>query len=219
MSHEKLAKTFDQWADDGRDVGMEHEHGDVTRQVIERLGIQPGEMILDLGCGNGWSTRLLARAAAGAQAIGVDVSPRMIERAEALHSLTIRARYEVGRFESLDFKAGKFDRVFSVEALYYAADLERALAEIARVLKPGGRADLVIDFYAESPTTGDWPAKTGLSMHRLGADQWCQALARAGLTETLAQRVRDTRDAASFDPAHAASKADGSLWLCAKKPR
>jgi hypothetical protein len=47
----------------------------------------------------------------------------MIARAEELHSLTIRARYEVGRFEALDFPDKKFDRVFSMEALYHAVDL------------------------------------------------------------------------------------------------
>ncbi|HUR28171.1 MAG TPA: methyltransferase domain-containing protein, partial [Planctomycetota bacterium] len=88
MNHEHVSRTFDQWAADGRDAGMETEHENVARQVIARIEVRPGEQILDLGCGNGWATRLLAKAAAGATAVGVDVSPKMIERAEALHSLT-----------------------------------------------------------------------------------------------------------------------------------
>ena len=58
MSHERLAETFDQWAADGRDAKMEQEHGDAVRQVISRMGIVSGDKILDLGCGNGWGTRL-----------------------------------------------------------------------------------------------------------------------------------------------------------------
>jgi ubiquinone/menaquinone biosynthesis C-methylase UbiE len=170
-----------------------------------------------LGCGNGWATRLLAKSAAGATAIGLDVSPKMIERAEELHSLTIRARYEVGSFERLDFKDAKFDRLFSIEALYYAVDLERALAEAWRVLKPGGRVDVVVDFYAESPSTSAWPQKTGLAMQRLSADGWRAAFERAGFTEVTTARLFDTRPAASFDAAHADSKACGSLWIRARK--
>ncbi len=217
MSHEIQARIFDQWACDGRDVGMEQEHGNVVAQVIAQLCIRPGEQILDLGCGNGWATRLLAKSAAGATAIGVDVSPKMVERAEALHSLTIRARYEIATFENLGFKDGKFDRVFSMEALYYAIDLDRALSETLRVLKPGGRADLIVDFFAESPSTAAWPSKTGLAMHYLSTAQWHSALERVGFVAVTTQRVRESQSARPIDPAHAASKADGSLWLSARK--
>jgi ubiquinone/menaquinone biosynthesis C-methylase UbiE len=217
MKHEHIAKTFDQWAADGRDAGMEQEHSGVVLQVLAQLDVRPGEQILDLGCGNGWATRLLAKSAAGATAIGVDVSPKMIERAEAMHSLTVRARYEVAAFEALNFKDGKFDRLFSMEALYYALDLERALREALRVLKSGGRADVVVDFFAESPSTQSWPEKTGLSMHYLSTQQWREAFERAGFTAVTTQRVLDQREHAG-DPQHSASKACGSLWISAKKP-
>jgi cyclopropane fatty-acyl-phospholipid synthase-like methyltransferase len=61
--HAAIARTFDSWAHQGRDASMERGHGDVVGQVISKLGIKPGEQILDLGCGNGWATRLLARSA------------------------------------------------------------------------------------------------------------------------------------------------------------
>ena len=217
MSHEILARTFDQWAADGRDAGMEREHGNVAMQVLAQLGIRAGEQILDLGCGNGWATRLLATSAPGVAAIGVDVSPKMIERAEAMHSLTIRARYEIAAFEKLGFKDAKFDRLFSMEALYYAIDLERALCEALRVLKPGGRADVVVDFFTESPATAAWPAKTGLAMHYLSTAQWQAAFERAGFIEITATRVYEAKSSRPVDPSHAASKAAGSLWLTAKK--
>jgi ubiquinone/menaquinone biosynthesis C-methylase UbiE len=218
MSHDILARTFDQWASDGRDVGMEQEHVNVGAQVIAQIPIRAGDQILDLGCGNGWATRLLAKSAAGVAAIGVDVSPKMIERAEAMHSLTIRARYELASFEDLGFKDAKFDRLFSMEALYYAVDLDRALSECLRVLKPGGRADVVVDFYTESPSTAVWPSKTGLAMHFLSTAQWRGAFERAGFVEVSTQRVRETASARPVDASHAASKAAGSLWLRACKP-
>ena len=67
MSHPLLAATFDRWAADGRGAEMESEHGDVARQVIAGMGIRAGDQVLDLGCGNGWATRLLAKSAAGTQ--------------------------------------------------------------------------------------------------------------------------------------------------------
>lgn len=224
-SHERVAATFDRWAENGRDSGMETEHGDVVQQVVAAMDVRPGQRILDLGCGNGWGTRLLAQAAPGATAVGIDASPAMVARAEAAHTNTIRARYEVGRFEALDFRDKSFDRAFSMEALYYAVDLERSLVEVVRVLKPGGRVDFVLEFYRESPATASWSELVGLPMHFLAIDEWLACLARAGLADARAQRVVDRRG-----PARGKSDAEGdphvsesihrsgSLWLSASKP-
>ncbi len=227
MSQKKVVQTFDQWADTGRDAEMEDGHGDVVRQVIQSLEIRPGERILDLGCGNGWATRLLAQANAGVQAIGVDASERMVARAEALHSLTIRARYEVGSFEALDFKDQSFDRVFSMEAFYYAGDLKKAIAETFRVLKPGGKAEVMLDFYEESAASEPWAEVLGLDLHRLGEAGWKRAFEASGFHKVTTKRVIDSRPPASSpcnecEPTTAAKKAlreAGTLWIHAEKPR
>ncbi len=228
MSDEKVVQTFDRWAEQGRDAELEQEHGDVARQVIAQLGIGPGMKVLDLGCGNGWATRLLARANAGVQAIGLDASPGMIARAEALHSNTIRARYDHGSFEELAFKDGEFDRVFSMEALYYARDLARSIAEIFRVLKPGGHADALVDYYRESPASEPWARVMGLALHRLGEREWREAFERAGFAAVRTTRVLDSRGPAAAhvpcdecEPTHdarAALHAAGTLWIHAEKP-
>ncbi len=191
MSQKKVVETFDRWAETGRDAGMEEGHGDVVRQALARMEIRPGERILDLGCGNGWATRLLAQASAGVQAIGVDASAKMIARAEELHSLTIRARYEIGSFEALAFRDASFDRVFSMEALYYALDLERAIAESFRVLKPLGRAEVLIDYFEESPASEPWAEVMGVSLHRRNQDGWKKAFQGAGFVHVDAERLRD----------------------------
>lgn len=229
MSHERIVSTFDAWAASGRGEGMEESHGDVVRQVVPRMGIRPGMQSLELGCGTGWATRLLAAAAPGAGAVGIDVSPRMIARAEELHDLTSRARYEVGAFEALDFPEGRFDRVFSMEALYYAVDLEAAVAEAWRVLKPGGSAHFVVDRFRESPHTEGWADQLGVAMHYLGEAEWKETLERAGFAPVVTRRVVDSRgpgDEADFVPGehcpdyrtrvelHEA----GSLWIHGEKP-
>ena len=225
MSRERRNEIFDQWAESGRDAGMEEGHGDVVRQVIEAMNIKPGEKVLDLGCGNGWATRLLAQTNAGVQAIGVDASPKMIARADELHSFTIRARYDFGDFEELDFPDAHFDRLFSMEALYYAEDLDKALAEAFRVLKPNAIADVVVDFYAESPSTADWKERMGLELMKyLGEADWKAAFERAGFTGLELQRVIDSRgpgdaDECTPDAEHRREMhAAGSLWIHAVKP-
>jgi arsenite methyltransferase len=229
MSHADLARTFDQWASVGLDAEMEHEHGDVVRQVLPRLAVRAGEQILDLGCGNGWATRLLARSAPGTAAIGVDVAAAMVARAEERHSLTIRARYEVAAFESLPFPDARFDRAFSMEALYYAVDLPRALGEARRVLKPGAPLDAIVDYYKESPHTASWTCFFGVPVHWLSRDEWRAAFEQAGFGEVRFERVVDSRgpgDEAGFKPSHCyvdfatwkAIREAGSLWIHARNP-
>jgi len=229
MSNDRIIEEFDAWVADGRSEGLEKGHGDVVRQVIERMGIGPGEKVLDLGCGTGWATRLLAKASAGVQAIGVDVSPRMIARADELHSLTIRARYDLGRFEELEFKDGEFDRIFSMEAIYYSPDLDACLNECHRVLKPGGTADLILDFYQENPGTAGWKDSIDVPMHWLGEEEWKGRLGSAGFADLVASRVIDGRghgEESGFQPSEAfpdwetrrSIREAGSLWLHAVKP-
>ncbi|MFT4542439.1 MAG: ubiquinone/menaquinone biosynthesis C-methylase UbiE [Planctomycetota bacterium] len=228
MSHDNIASTFDAWASDGRAAGLEQGHGDVVRQVIAAMEIKPGQQTLDMGCGNGWGTRLLGQAAPGAGAVGIDVSKGMIAEAESLHDYTYRARYEHGSFEALDFKDGKFDRVFSMEAIYYAVDLDKSLSEMHRVLKSGGAADIVIDCFEESEHTAGWPESCGLPMHRLTEADWKNRFEAAGFANVSMKRVIDSRGVgveADFTPSvhcpdwktrvelHEA----GSLWIHAER--
>ena len=228
MSHEMIASTFDIWAGNGRAEQMEDGHGDVVRQVLARMSFKPGDTMLDLGCGNGWATRALAKSAPGASAVGVDVSPAMVAHAEELTSFAIRARYEVARFESLPFAVGSFDKLFSMEALYYSIDLDRALAEAFRVLKRSSTADFVIDCFAESPSTRAWSAIVGLPMHCLTHEQWRGAIQRAGFAAIELTRVIDSRgpgDPKTFKPsehcpdwsAQVALHEAGSLWIHTSK--
>jgi len=218
------ADVFDQWARDGKDAGMEEGHSDVVRQVIETMDVRAGDQILDLGCGNGWATRLLAQLAPGSQAIGVDAAPTMIARAEELHSLTIRARYEQSVFEELDFPDRKFQRVFSMEALYYSAEPAKVISEIHRLLSEGGTADIVIDCYKEREATHNWGKSLNLTLQVLSESAWAQLFTDAGFSSVETKRVVDSRgpgDEADFTPSDTypdfASRAaffeTGSLWI------
>src|SRR5258708_23662271 len=58
---EKLQQEFNRWAAEGEGEKMERHHLDITEKTIRLMNLRPGEGVLDLGCGSGWSRRLLAR--------------------------------------------------------------------------------------------------------------------------------------------------------------
>src|SRR5579871_4957402 len=99
--------------------------------VVELLAPQPGERILDLGCGDGVPTEKIA--AAGAVVVAVDAAPDMVAAARARG---LDARVVPG--QSLAFER-EFDAVFSNAALHWMHPAEAVLAGVARALKPGGR--------------------------------------------------------------------------------
>lgn len=99
--------------------------------VLERLNPQPGERILDIGCGDGALTIEIERA--GASVVGVDSSAEQIAAAKALG---LDARVMSG--DALTFDA-EFDAVFTNAALHWMKDAPAVIAGVRRGLKPGGR--------------------------------------------------------------------------------
>lgn len=99
--------------------------------VLALLAAQPGERILDLGCGDGALTARIAEA--GARVTGADASPAQIAAARARG---LDARVIAG--ESLPFEA-EFDAVFSNAALHWMVKADAVVAGVFRALKPGGR--------------------------------------------------------------------------------
>jgi ubiquinone/menaquinone biosynthesis C-methylase UbiE len=121
-------------------LGKENEFREWT---IELAGIADGDSVLDVGCGTGNLT-LVAKATAGpgGEVVGIDGAEQMIKEAE--RKATARkagAYFQVGLIEDIPFPDHRFDVVLSSLMLHHLPkDLKRrGIAEIARVLKPGGR--------------------------------------------------------------------------------
>lgn len=101
--------------------------------VLHVLAPQPGELILDVGCGDGALTERIA--AAGARVIGLDSSPEMVEAARARGIDAFVADAEAMDLE----RFGQFDAVFSNAALHWMLDPDAVAAGIFKALRDGGR--------------------------------------------------------------------------------
>jgi ubiquinone/menaquinone biosynthesis C-methylase UbiE len=114
--------------------------------LTDALAPRPGEAILDVGCGSGALDRLLAARLGGANAItATDINPFLLREAAALARAEGCAGIEFreANAETLPFADASFDVVFSVTVLE-ECDADRALREMHRVLRPGGRAGVVV---------------------------------------------------------------------------
>jgi 2-polyprenyl-6-hydroxyphenyl methylase / 3-demethylubiquinone-9 3-methyltransferase len=96
-----------------------------------------GKDVLDLGCAGGFMAEEMA--ARGARVTGIDPAAQAVEAARH-HSnkMGLKIRYDVGVGEALPYADASFDAVVCVDVLEHVADLNRVLAEVARILRPGG---------------------------------------------------------------------------------
>lgn len=109
-----------------------------ARVVVERTALQPGERVLDLGCGSGNAALLAAEQ--GADVVGVDPAHRLLDVAQARATAAGRdIRLLPGDAASLPVDDASIDAILSVFAVIFAPDVRAAAAEMARVLAPGGR--------------------------------------------------------------------------------
>ena len=135
----KHGRFFDVWSKFYRSGPFGWELRRVQRMAIQRLRVQRGDRVLDLGCGPGEGCAQLA--AAGAVAIGLDYSQGMIASARSEPSLIGRlVRGDAGR---LPFADGSFDKLVCTNSFHHYPRHVAALREMRRVLKPGGVLGLV----------------------------------------------------------------------------
>src|SRR5690348_9355478 len=117
------------------------------RTVVDLMDPRPGEAILDVGCGSGALDRLLAKRIGSANPItAIDMNPYWLREAEALgadEGFAGAIRFQEGNAEALPFPNASFDCVFSVTVIE-ECDADRAIAEMVRVAKPGGRIGIVV---------------------------------------------------------------------------
>lgn len=161
------------------------------RLALEAVDAQPGERILDVGCGPGYYVAELAdRVGPDGAVVGIDLSKEMLAVAGGRCAGLPNAEFRQADATALPVDDEDFDRVLSVQMLEYVPDVDAALAEIRRVLRPGGRAVL---WDVDQDTLSVQARDRARSERVLRA--WYERSAHPALPRTLAARLR----AAGFD--------------------
>lgn len=159
QSSETVAAAYDSWTNDrllealwGDHVHLGHYGNpqesrdfrtakeDFVHELIRWSGLHQlprGSRLLDVGCGIGGSSRILARDY-GFEVLGISISPAQVERARKLTPAELKCRFAVMDALDLDLPSGGFDAVWSVECGPHMPDKQRYADELLRVLRPGG---------------------------------------------------------------------------------
>jgi SAM-dependent methyltransferase len=133
-------RAADSWDVGGADYDqISKQIADAIEHCVDRLDPKPGEKILDIATGTGWTARRIA--ARGSKVTGVDFSPELIRAACRLDQ-SGSIYFRVADAEALPFADEEFDAVVSTFGVMFCGDQEKAAAELARVCKPGGRVAL-----------------------------------------------------------------------------
>lgn len=116
----------------------ERELWPLGEQVVSRVGVQPGDKVLDVACGSG--NAAIRAAQAGAHCIGLDLTPELFDAGrDAAAACGVEVEWVEGDAEALPFDDASFDVVVSVLGAMFAPRHRIAATELARVLRPGGR--------------------------------------------------------------------------------
>jgi arsenite methyltransferase len=182
---------------------------------IPHLALKPGEAVLDLGSGPGLDAFLAARQVGPAgRVIGVDMTPAMLERARsaAAHHGFTWVEFREGRLEALPVVDSSIDAVTSNCVINLVPDKGRVFAEVARVLRPGGRiviSDIILDAELPPAIKKDVLAYVGCVSGAVSRETYFQLIRAAGLGEIEVLRDVDyLANLADAAPEEAASILD-----------
>jgi SAM-dependent methyltransferase len=210
----RLRHEFNLWAQYGIDEGMEHPHRRITEKAIQRMNLAPDDRILDLACGGGLASRLMAASLSGAgRVVSVDVSDGMVRGARARGRRFTNVTYLCGSAQGIPCHEKFFTKALSVEAFYYFEDQERALAELYRVLAGGGQLFLLICLYTDHADSLRTVDSVNVPVHIRSIADYRAMLERGGWVGVAAEEFVREPESGRKPDVH-----DRALLLSARKP-
>ena len=224
--NEALREEFNRWAEAGRGEGMEGDHLPIVLPVLDLMKLAPDDNVLDMGCGAGWLARLLSERVPEGRVVGMDISDEMVRRARKNYVALDNTMFVMGGVDEIPWDASFFTRAISVESAYYWPDPARGLREIFRVLREGGSAWVLINYYRENPHCQLWAGQFKTPTYLLGAGEWAALFGDAGFSDVAHCRIPDPtpapesysgrwfRDAAQLR----AFREEGALLVQGSKP-
>jgi len=206
---DKVRETFDKWAQNGRAELMEEEHGKNVLKFLESISFDKPFTFLDVGCGNGWVVRKIAKEEYCKKSIGIDKSKKMIIQSKKKTG-SKKEEYIHTDIESMNYK-GKFNFIFSMESLYYADSVEIALGKIYKLLTPGGQFFCGTDFYTDNKATARWAGIMKIQMHLHSKKEWREFFKKAGFN-VKTKNIKDLKNSKKWKREH------GTLFIIGTKP-
>ena len=189
-------EVFGEWADQGKDIGMEKGHALAVEDMIsfaiqERASLGRNFNFLDLGCGNGWVVRKLENDPLCFRSVGIDGAKQMIKKARNSDKKSEYLHENIDTYNSPE----KFDLIHSMEVLYYLKNPALTLKNITDSwLNKGGRLIAGVDLYDENQESHSWEEKVGTKMMMLKEAEWIEIFSSAGLQEVESWRSNQSQD-------------------------
>jgi arsenite methyltransferase len=188
---ELIREEFNRWAQAGRGGEMEDHHRPITDPTLDLMRLQPSDVVLDLGCGTGWLSRQIAAQVPRGSLVGIDVSNEMIEQAKRASAQSPNLTFRIGTADQIPWESAFFTQAISVESAYYWPDPASGLRELFRVLRPGGSAWILINFYRDNPHCLQWAEALKVSVRLLSTEEWKALFHAAGFTQIENRRIPD----------------------------
>jgi len=225
LNAESLREEFNRWAEAGRGDKMEQDHLPITLPVLEKMHLVPTDDVLDLGCGVGWLSRRISKSVSEGRVVGMDISDEMIRVARRTSVDHDNVLFVTGEVGEIPWEPNFFTHAISVESSYYWPNPAAGVKEIYRVLRPGGAAWILINYYRDNPYCHQWGELLAVPTHLVSAEEWANLFRAAGFAHVDHERVADPSPTPETytgrwfpDAAHLrAFKAEGALLVHARK--
>ena len=192
----KAIEVFNQWAQVGKDKGMEQNHAKSVEDMLnfalrERYSIEKKFNFLDLGCGNGWVVQRIAKEQLCYESTGIDGADHMIKNAKKKDPVSEYILTDINSYQPKK----KFDLIHSMEVLYYLDDPKRIIKNIYNsLMKINGRLIIGIDLYFENQDSHTWEERVGTKMKMLKESEWISFFELAGFKEIKSWRSNKQKD-------------------------
>jgi len=184
---------FSDWAQNGKDEGMEKHHNKSVMSMIDfACNGLPEYSFIDAGCGNGWVVRHISKDDRCCRAIGVDGSFNMIKKAKRLDN---KNKYYCDDLLNW-IPSEKVDIVLSMEVFYYFENPGLLVKHINNNwIKSGGRLIMGIDYYQENTASHSWPEECCITIMKLYSEkEWKGFFKKAGLKDVKSWRNGKDKD-------------------------
>tara|TARA_Y100001968_G_scaffold54490_1_gene45705 strand:- start:1056 stop:1709 length:654 start_codon:yes stop_codon:yes gene_type:complete len=183
MEIKSAVEVFDQWAEIGKDEGMEKGHAASVDKMFDILSDNyPNKNIdsaLDVGCGNGWLVRKIGEKFPNAERFGIDGAEKMITKAKENDLTGIYSCEDINSW----IPNRKFDLIMSMEVMYYLDDPEKVINTIiSNGLNDDGVLIVGVDHYKENTRSLTWADDLQVNMNTLSINEWLEIYKRNGLS-------------------------------------